>query len=261
MATISGTLVSDIKSSYSGPYVHYSCTYTSTRSNSTTKTISVALNFKAWLNSSLSTLGTGIGLKVYARIKGSSSWSSKTVKSTSASWSGTTKHSVDTITLSGSSASAKITIEFYVARTDSGNNSGKLGTSSSPKSYSAKLPTYSATTYTVAYSVSGDVPSGYTVPTDSTAYASGATVTVKTVPTVSGYNFNGWLKDGAKVTSFAISGNTTLTGVWTQTVVKCWRLNISGTWKKARRYEKINGTWVEISPRAKISGAWKKGVN
>ena len=41
MATTSGTLVSDIKSPYSGPYVHYSCTYTSTRANATTKTISV----------------------------------------------------------------------------------------------------------------------------------------------------------------------------------------------------------------------------
>lgn len=261
MATTSGTLVSDIKSSYSGPYVHYSCTYTSTRTNAATKTISVALNFKAWLNSSSSKLGTGIGLTVYARIKGSSSWSSKTVKSTSASWSGTTKHAVDTITLTGSSTGTNVTIEFYVARTDNGGNSGKLGTSSNPKSYSAKLPTYSAETYTVTYSVSGDVPSGYTAPTDSTAYASGATVTVKTVPTVSGHTFNGWLKDGAKVTSFAISGNTTLTGVWTQTVVKCWRLNVFGTWKKARRYEKINGTWVEILPRAKVSGMWKKGVS
>lgn len=259
MATVSGTLVNDIKSSYGSPYVHYSCTYVSTRENTTTATISVALSFKAWLQSSSSTLGTGKSLIIYARLNGGA-WQSVTIKSSSASWSGTKKRDAPTLTVTGTSTNDKINVEFYVARGDSTGNSGKLGTKSSPKSYSAKLPTYSAATYTVTYSVSGDVPSGYTAPTDSTAYASGATVTVKTVPTVSGYTFNGWLKNGAKVTSFVIGGNTTLTGVWTQTVVKCWRLNVSGTWKKARRYEKINGTWVEILPRVKVSGTWKKGV-
>lgn len=145
MATVSGTLVNDVKSSYGSPYVHYSCTYVSTRENTTTATISVALSFKAWLQSSSSTLGTGKSLIIYARLNGGT-WQSVTAKSSSASWSGTTKRDAPTLTVTGTSTSDKINIEFYVARGDSTGNSGKLGTKSSPKSYSAKLPTYSAVT-------------------------------------------------------------------------------------------------------------------
>lgn len=146
MATVSGTLVNDVKSSYGSPYVHYSCTYVSTRENTTTATISVALSFKAWLQSSSSTLGTGKSLIIYARLNGGA-WQSVTIKSSSASWSGnTTKYSAPTLTVTGTSTSDKINVEFYVARGDSTGNSGKLGTKSSPKSYNAKLPTYSAVT-------------------------------------------------------------------------------------------------------------------
>ena len=86
-------------------------------------------------------------------------------------------------------------MEFYVARGDSGGNAGKLGTKSSPKAYSAKLPTYGG---------SGGGSSG---------------------------------------------------------VLRCWRYNVGGTYRKAQRYEKINGAWVETLPRVKVSGSWKKGVN
>lgn len=145
MATVSGTLVDDVKSSYGSPYVHYSCTYVSTRANTTTATISVALSFKAWLQSSSSTLGTGKSLVIYARLNGGA-WQSVTIKSSSASWSGTTKHSAPALTVTGTSTSDKINIEFYVTRGDSTGNSGKLGTKSSPKSYNAKLPTYNVVT-------------------------------------------------------------------------------------------------------------------
>ena len=142
MATVSGTLVNDVKSSYGSPYVHYSCTYVSTRADTSSEAVSVALSFKAWLHSSASFLGAGISLIIYARLNGGS-WQSVTIKSSSASWSGnSTKHSAPTLTVTGSSTGGKINVEFYVARGDSGGNAGKLGTKSSPKAYSVKLPTY-----------------------------------------------------------------------------------------------------------------------
>lgn len=145
MATKSGSLVDDVKSPYSGPYVHYSCSYTTERASATTAGISVTLNFKGWLNSSSSYLGTGKSLIIYARLNGGA-WQSVTIKSSSASWSGTTKHSATALTLTGASTADKINVEFYVARGDSTGNAGKLGTKSSPKVYAAKLPAYSAVT-------------------------------------------------------------------------------------------------------------------
>ena len=146
MAMKSGSLVDDIKSPYSSPYVHYLCSYTTERASATTVGISVTLNFKGWLQSSASTLGAGKSLIIYARLNGGA-WQSVTIKSSSASWSGnTTKYSAPALTLTGASTADKINVEFYVARGDSGGNSGKLGTKSSPKVYAAKLPTYSAVT-------------------------------------------------------------------------------------------------------------------
>ena len=149
MATKSGPLVNDVKSPYSGPYVHYSCLYTTERASATTTGISVTLNFKGWLNSNSSYLGTGIILNIYARLNGGA-WQSVTIKSRSATWgannTGTTKHSAPALTLTGSSTASKVTVEFYVVRGDSGGNAGKLGTKSNPKKYTATLPAYSAPT-------------------------------------------------------------------------------------------------------------------
>ena len=106
--------------------------------------------------------------------------------------------------------------------------------------------------------MSGDVPAGYSVPTDSTAYASGATVTVKAAPSISGYNFNGWLLNGTKKTSFTISANTTLTGVWTQLITdKYVHIKVNGAWKRAIAYVKSSGVWKKTEPYIKINSAWK----
>lgn len=149
MATKSGSLVDSVSSPYPSPYVYYSCSYTTERASTTTAEISVTLNFKGWLKSSSSYLGAGIILIIYARLN-SGAWQSVTIKSSSAIWgvnnTGTTKHSAPALTLTGASTSDKINVEFYVARGDSGGNSGKLGTKSSPKIYAAKLPAYSAVT-------------------------------------------------------------------------------------------------------------------
>lgn len=204
MATTSGTLVNDISSPYSSPYVHYSCTYTATRAINTTTSISVTLNFKGWLQSSGSYLGTGKGLVIYARLSGSSSWKSVTIKTTSATWSGTTKHSASAITLSGKTAGNKITVEFYVARIDSTGNSGKLGSKSSPKKYDAKLPTYTAPT-------TGDSTSTPTSPTTPTVVEE--TMSYR-------FNVNGTWKRAQRYQN--------INGVWEETIV---RVNINGTWK------------------------------
>lgn len=199
MAATSGTLVNDISSPYSSPYVHYSCTYTATRASNTTTSISVTLNFKGRLQSSGSYLGTGKGLVIYARLSGSSSWKSVTIKTTSATWSGTTKHSASAITLSGKTAGNKITVEFYVARIDSTGNSGKLGTKSAPKKYDAKLPAYTAP-------ATGDNTSTPAIVEETKNFR---------------YNVNGTWHRAQRYEN--------INGVWKETFV---RVNINGTWKE-----------------------------
>ena len=192
MATVSGTLVNDVKSNYGSPYVHYSCTYVSTRADEDVSAVSVALSFKAWLHSSASFFGTGISLIIYARLNGGS-WQSVAIKSSSASWSGnTTKYSAPVLTVTGASTGGKINVEFYVARGDSGGNAGKLGTKSSPKAYSVKLPTYGG---------SGGGSSG--------------------VLRCCRYNIGGTYKKAQRYEK--------INGAWVETLP---RVKISGSWKK-----------------------------
>ena len=74
--------------------------------------------------------------------------------------------------------------------------------------------------YNVTYSVSGDVPAGYTVPIDSNKYEEGVTVTVADVPNATGYTFYGWTSADATVgengTFTMPAKNVTITGVWTK---------------------------------------------
>lgn len=144
MATTTATMTSKVTSTASSPNVNYSAAYVATRESEATKTVSVKLNYSAWLPSSASKLGTGIKLTIYARINGGA-WKSVVLKSTSAVWSGTTKHSAS-ITLSASTTASTAKIEWYVSRTGStySGTAGTLGSSSSPKSYTINLPAYSA---------------------------------------------------------------------------------------------------------------------
>lgn len=127
----SGELFSCLKSTVSNPTVNYSAEYAITRSDASA---SVALTFRGWLNSSASSLGTGIKLMVFARMN-SGTWASCILKSADSSWSGTTKHAAS-LSLSGS-ASGRVKIEFYVTRSGSsyGGSAGTLGSASSPKTY------------------------------------------------------------------------------------------------------------------------------
>ena len=133
--TSNGVLTNKVTSTVSSPTVNYSAKYTATKSSSA---LSVKLTFAAWLNSSGSTLGTGIKLTVYARINGGA-WQSVVIKNTSASWSGTSEHTAS-LTLSANTAASTATVEFYVTRSGSTFNgtAGNLGSSSSPKSYTIK---------------------------------------------------------------------------------------------------------------------------
>ena len=133
----SGTLVSKVSSTVARPTVNFSAAYAATKDGTA---LTVNLTFAAWLNSSASSLGTGVKLTVYARVKGSSAWSSTVIKNPSASWSGTTRHSAN-LSLSGTISGSTATVEFYVTRSGStyGGTAGTLGSASKPKSYSFNI--------------------------------------------------------------------------------------------------------------------------
>ena len=123
----SGVLFSDMKSTVSSPTVHYSASYEVSDS-------SLVLTFKGWLNSSASSLGSGIKLTVFARLNGGV-WGNSVIKSGSAVWSGTTKHSA-LITLGGVK-NVKNKLEFYITRAGSSysGSAGSIGKASDPKTY------------------------------------------------------------------------------------------------------------------------------
>ena len=131
-----GTVVSKISSTASSPAVNYSSTYESTKNGTA---LNVKLSFSAWLNSSGSSLGTGIKLTVFARLN-SGEWSSSVIKESNASWSGTSHHSTS-ISLSASSSGSTATVEFYVTRSGSSysGSAGTLGSASSPKTYTINI--------------------------------------------------------------------------------------------------------------------------
>ncbi|MCH3943858.1 MAG: leucine-rich repeat protein [Atopobiaceae bacterium] len=69
----------------------------------------------------------------------------------------------------------------------------------------------------VTYSVTGDVPAGYSVPVDDNAYVKGDSVTVAAVPSESGYTFSGWTVDGKEASSFTMDdSDVTVEGVWSK---------------------------------------------
>ena len=123
----SGVLFSDMKSTVSSPTVHYSASYEVSDS-------SLVLTFKGWLNSSASSLGSGIKLTVFARLNGGV-WGNSVIKSGSAGWNGTTKHSAS-ITLGGVK-NGKNKLEFYITRAGSSysGSAGSIGKASDPKTY------------------------------------------------------------------------------------------------------------------------------
>ena len=132
-----GTVVSKVSSTVSSPTVHYAVEYASVRNGTA---LSVTLNFAAWLNSSGSTLGTGIKLTIYARLNGGG-WKSVVIKENSASWKGTTPTHTASLTLTGMASGSSATVELYVTRSGSSysGTAGTLGSASSPKKYTVSI--------------------------------------------------------------------------------------------------------------------------
>lgn len=132
----SGTLVNKVSSTVSRPVVNYSATYSA---SSIASALTVNLTFAAWLNSSASSLGSGVKLTVFARVRGGD-WASAVIKSPASAWSGTSRHNV-ALSVAGTVSSDTATVEFFVTRSGStyGGTAGTLGSASKPKSYSFKI--------------------------------------------------------------------------------------------------------------------------
>lgn len=80
--------------------------------------------------------------------------------------------------------------------------------------------------HTVSYAWSGDVPADVTLPADET-YATGATVTVKDVPSSVGYTFDGWYYNGKLTESFVMpDADAEITGVWTKDPVPATKYDL-----------------------------------
>lgn len=132
----SDTLVDKVSSTVSSPTVNYSALYSAVKNGTA---LTVDLSFSAKLNSSGSSLGTGIKLTIYARLNGGG-WKSAVIKENSASWKGTTRHAAS-LTLTGTASGGSATVELYVTRSGSSYSgmAGTLGSASSPKSYTVSV--------------------------------------------------------------------------------------------------------------------------
>ncbi len=89
---------------------------------------------------------------------------------------------------------------------------------SAPKCYNCPHPGVNPVNeFTVSYSYVGEIPAGVpALPADAT-YKINDVVTVAEKPTLTGYTFEGWYYNGAKVESFTMpSANVNLTGKWTK---------------------------------------------
>ena len=84
--------------------------------------------------------------------------------------------------------------------------------------------------YNVTYQYSGTVPSGApAVPTRQTRYV-GEEVTVEPKPSLDGYVFSGWYRNGQEVSSFTMpSSSVTLTGSWTSVEAPTYNVTYSYT--------------------------------
>ncbi|MBQ4603430.1 MAG: leucine-rich repeat protein, partial [Clostridia bacterium] len=117
---------------------------------------------------------------------------------------------------------------------------------SAPKCYNCPHPGVNPVNeFTVSYSYVGEIPAGVpALPADAT-YKINDVVTVAAKPALTGYTFDGWYYNGAKVESFTMpSANVNLTGKWVKEVVPEYTLTFDanggvfadGTTKKTVKY-------------------------
>ena len=120
-----GTLLT-AKSTASSPNINY--TVKAKSSQRTTSSVKVEVTITASLANTGSYFGNGYGLIASVYIGGK--WNDVTLKKTTASWKGTTGHSVNlSVTVSGltSTATAVTGIKFKVRRSDNNGTAGTLG--------------------------------------------------------------------------------------------------------------------------------------
>ena len=98
--------------------------------------------------------------------------------------------------------------------------------------------------YEVSYAYTGTVPAGAPALPDTAKHDYKSTVTVAAEPTLDGYVFNGWYKDGAEVTAFSMPAkNVELTGEWSIRTDLSYTVNYY--W---------NGTKEEVAPSKVVGG-------
>lgn len=130
------------------------------------------------------------------------------------------------VTLATNSGALAKTGNSYIGWNTASDGSGTSYGVGDPYTLSADITLYAVwipITYTVTYV--GNGYTGGTVPIDITAYSSGGTVIVLGPNTLvnSGYTFGGWAIGGLVIyapgATFTITGNVTLTAVWTPNIV------------------------------------------
>lgn len=206
------TIASGVQSTYGSPYVIYTFSLSYSRSGNT---VTITPSCTAHLKSSSSTLGTGKGLVCGVYVGG---WHTWTVKSTSASWSGTGSHSAtgSTFSVSVANTTTSLATQVRATRSDSTGNSGILSArSGSSISFSANA------SYTVSYDANG----GSGAPGSQTKWYANSLSLSSATPTKEGYDFVGWSTvQGATTANY--SAGSTYTGnaalklyaVWSKTI-------------------------------------------
>ena len=102
-----------------------------------------------------------------------------------------------------------------VAGVDETNNAGLYY--GNDKTVLTESPTVPITAYSVTYSYNGDTPADAPDVPAAKAYLPGTKVSVETAPTLNGYTFDGWYKEGTKATGdITVNSDITLTGSWSE---------------------------------------------
>ena len=128
----------------------------------------------------------------------------------------TAYHAGDTVTVA-----AELSVDGYTF--DGWKKDGsKVDTFTMPAGNVTLTGTFTANKHNVTYTVTGDVPSGYSVPAAQNNVSFDTEVTVEAAPSVAGYTFSGWTTDDAAVSGGKFSmpdKDVTLTGTFTATSI------------------------------------------
>lgn len=213
------TLISNKKSTYGSPYGYH--TITATETSRTSSKVTIKFTAKCKLAESSSWLGSGSVLKAGVYIGGS--WRTWTLKSSSATWSGTASHSASaSFSISASASTTSLTgIKVRVLRTDSYGNACELTARTATNS---SISIASSATYTITYKANGGTgaPSSGTK-TYNVTYKISSTVPTRASETddngvVTTYKFSGWKGSDGKTyqpgSSYTTNKALTLTAIW-----------------------------------------------